>query len=149
MVALTIGMATYDDFDGVYFTVQSLRLYQDLSDTEILVIDNYGCDDTEKFVKSVTNARYIRATEVVGTAVRDLVFTHAKGEAVLCVDSHILLVPGAVARLRDYYADHPESRDLVQGPLLSDDLRSISSHSSSSIARTRLSRLAPAEKLSP
>lgn len=128
MVALTIGMATYDDFDGVYFTIQSLRLYQDLTDTEILVIDNYGCDDTQKFVQSVVNARYIRATEVVGTAVRELVFTHAEGDAVLCVDSHILLVPGAVARLRDYYADHPETRDLVQGPLLYDDLNSISTH---------------------
>jgi hypothetical protein len=26
VVALTIGMATYDDFDGVYFTLQALRL---------------------------------------------------------------------------------------------------------------------------
>jgi hypothetical protein len=24
---LTIGMATYDDYDGVYFTLQSLRMY--------------------------------------------------------------------------------------------------------------------------
>ena len=39
MVALTIGMATYDDFDGVYFTLQALRLYQDLLDTELLVVD--------------------------------------------------------------------------------------------------------------
>ena len=36
MVALTIGMATYNDFDGVYFTLQALRLYQDLTDTELL-----------------------------------------------------------------------------------------------------------------
>lgn len=128
MVALTIGMATYDDFDGVYFTIQALRLYQDLAETEILVIDNYGCDDTEKFVISVPNARYVRAAEVVGTAVRELVFRHAKGEAVLCVDSHILFPPGTVARLRDYYAAHPETRDLLQGPLLYDDLKSISTH---------------------
>ena len=128
MVALTIGMATYDDFDGVYFTIQSLRLYQDLSDTEILVIDNYGCDDTEKFVEGIANARYVRATEVVGTAVRELVFTHAEGDAVLCVDSHILFVPGAIARLRQYYAEHPETQDLLQGPLLYDDLMSISTH---------------------
>lgn len=128
MVALTIGMATYDDFDGVYFTIQSLRLYQDLADTEILVIDNYGCDDTEKFVRGVANARYIRATDVVGTAVRELVFTQAEGDGVLCVDSHILFVPGAIARLRQYYADHPDTPDLLQGPLLYDDLRSISTH---------------------
>lgn len=128
MVALTIGMATYDDFDGVYFTIQSLRLYQDLSDTEILVIDNYGCDDTEAFVKGVANASYVRATEIVGTAVRELVFTHAQGDAVLCVDSHILFVPGAIERLRRYYADHPGTPDLLQGPLLYDDLSSISTH---------------------
>lgn len=128
VVALTIGMATYDDFDGAYFTIQSLRLYQDLTDTEILVIDNFGCDVTQRFVEGVPNARYIRATEVVGTAVRDLVFTHAEGDAVLCVDSHVLFVPGAIARLRQYYADHPDTRDLLQGPLLYDDLKSISTH---------------------
>ena len=128
MVALTIGMATYDDFDGVYFTIQALRLYQDLADTELLVVDNYGCDETEKFVTSVPNARYLRKTEVVGTAVRELVFTHARGDAVLCIDSHILFPPGTIARLRDYYAAHPETRDLLQGPLLNDDLTSISTH---------------------
>src|SRR5690348_12228659 len=36
---LTIGMATYNDFDGVYFTLQALRLYQDLEHVELLVID--------------------------------------------------------------------------------------------------------------
>jgi len=28
------------DFDGVYFTLQALRLYQDLANTELLVIDD-------------------------------------------------------------------------------------------------------------
>ena len=26
-VKLTVGMTTYDDYDGVYFTLQALRLY--------------------------------------------------------------------------------------------------------------------------
>ena len=47
MVALTIGMATYNDFNGVYFTLQALRLYQDLRDTELLVVDNYGCPSNQ------------------------------------------------------------------------------------------------------
>ena len=51
MVALTIGMATYKDFGGVYFTLQALRLYQDVRDTEFLVIDNYGCADTKQLVE--------------------------------------------------------------------------------------------------
>src|SRR5215216_6732223 len=51
VVALTIGMATYNDFNGVYFTLQALRWYQDLRDTELLVIDNYGCPDTKALVE--------------------------------------------------------------------------------------------------
>jgi hypothetical protein len=43
MKKLTIGMSVYDDFDGVYFTIQALRLYHlkhlDI-DTEFIVIDN-------------------------------------------------------------------------------------------------------------
>ncbi|CAN5701185.1 hypothetical protein BH09CHL1_BH09CHL1_08450 [soil metagenome] len=129
MVALTIGMATYDDFDGVYFTLQSLRLYQDLTDTEIIVIDNFGCETTRDFVQNWTGARYIRSTEVVGTAAgRDLLFREGQGEAILCCDSHVLFVPGAIARLKQYYCDHPDTIDLLQGPILYDDTRNISTH---------------------
>lgn len=129
MVALTIGMATYNDFDGVYFTVQALRLFQDLEDTELLVIDNYGCDATRDFVKDWVKARYIRATDLVGTAApRDRVFREASGKAVLCCDSHVLFVPGAIAKLKAYYRKHPKTIDLLQGPLLYDDLGSTSTH---------------------
>ena len=84
MAALTIGMATYDDFDGVYFTVQALRLYHDLADTELLVIDNFGCETTRDFVETWAKGRYILATAVVGTAAsRDLLFREGEGEAVV------------------------------------------------------------------
>jgi hypothetical protein len=128
-VALTIGMATYNDFDGVYFTIQALRMYQDLSDTELLVVDNYGCERTREFVESWAFGRYILATEAVGTAApRDLVFRAASGDAVLCCDSHIMFAPGAIARLKAYYREHPDCRDLLQGPLVYDDLHNISTH---------------------
>jgi hypothetical protein len=129
MVALTIGMATYDDFDGVYFTLQSLRLYQDLSDTEIIVIDNFGCKTTQEFIENWTGARYIRSTDVVGTAAgRDLLFREGQGDAILCCDSHVLFVPGAIARLKQYHRDHPGTIDLLQGPILYDDTRNVSTH---------------------
>ncbi len=129
MVGLTIGMATYKDFEGVYFTLQALRLYHDLEDTELLVVDNFGCDDTQRFVEGWAQGRYIRATEAVGTAApRDLVFREAHGEAVLCCDSHVLFVPGAIARLKAYYREHPDCPDLIQGPLLYDDLHNLSTH---------------------
>lgn len=128
-IELTIGMATYNDFDGVYFTLQALRLYQDLAHTELLVVDNYGCKHTKHLVENWLPARYIRATEVTGTAApRDLVFRHARGQAVLCCDSHILFAPGVIARLKQWYRAHPDCQDLLQGPLVYDDGTSIATH---------------------
>ena len=43
MKKLTIGMSTYDDYDGVFFTIQSLRMYHlhgMQNDIEFIVIDN-------------------------------------------------------------------------------------------------------------
>ena len=38
---LTVGMATYDDYDGVYFSLQALRMYHRLGhEIEIIVVDN-------------------------------------------------------------------------------------------------------------
>ena len=126
---LTIGMATYDDFDGVYFTIQALRLYHDLEDTELLVVDNYGCSQTEDFVRGWARSRYILAKEIVGTAApKDLVFRKATGHAVLCCDSHVLFAPGAIARLKRFYRQNPDCDDLLQGPLVYDDGELMSTH---------------------
>src|SRR5262245_44773088 len=126
MLELTIGMAAYQDFDGVYFTVQDLRVHHDMENVEILVVDNYGCDLTAAFAAATgraSNVRYVRYTDRTGTAApRQKVFEEARGAAVLCLDSHVLLVPGAVARLKQFYRDHPDSRDLYQGPLIHDDM---------------------------
>ena len=129
MVALTIGMPTYNDFDGVYFTLQALRLFQDLEETELLVVDNYGCDHTERFVEGWARARYVRATDTIGTAAaKNVVFAEARGDAVLCCDSHVLFASGVIARLKQYHRSHPDSPDLLQGPLVYDDLESMSTH---------------------
>jgi uncharacterized membrane protein len=126
---LTIGMATYDDFDGVYFTLQSLRLYHDLEQTELLVVDNFGCRHTWELVRDWAGATYLLADDVVGTAApKDLVFRTASGEAVLCCDSHVLFAPGVVARLKRFYRDDPTCGDLLQGPLVYDDGTHLSSH---------------------
>ena len=129
MPELTIGMATYKDYDGVYFTIQALRLFQDLENTELLVVDNYGDEDTRQLIEGWVHGRYMRATETVGSAAaKNVVFQEATGEAVLCCDSHVLFVPGTIARLKAYYRDHPDANDLLQGPLLYDDLSLISTH---------------------
>ena len=122
-------MATYNDFDGVYFTLQSLRLYHDMHDVDLLVVDNFGCDHTKSLVESWSGGRYLRRTDVQGTAApRDLVFREAMGDMVVCCDSHVLFPPGVLARLQEFSLQNPECDDLLQGPMLYDDLQSISTH---------------------
>lgn len=125
---LTIGMPSFKDFNGTYFSVQALRLYQDLTDTELLVIDNFGCPTTKNFCASA-GVRYILYKDVVGPAnAKDRVFQEAKGEAVLCMDCHVLFLPNTITRLKKYYQDNPNCLDLLQGPLVYDDLKNTSSH---------------------
>ena len=59
---------------------------------------------------------------------RNAVFAEASSEFVLCIDSHILIAPGAISRLIRYVQDNPDTPDLLQGPLIYDDLRHTSTH---------------------
>lgn len=131
---LTIGMATYDDYDGVYFSLQAIRLYHPeiVDEVEFLIIDNHPdgpCAAALKDLeKHIPNLRYIPAADVTGTAVRDRVFSEAGGEFVLCMDCHVLFAPASLRKLIDYFRSVPESGDLIQGPLIYDDLATISTH---------------------
>jgi hypothetical protein len=131
---LTIGMATYDDYDGVYFSLQALRLYHPeiAEDTAILVVDNNPggpCSAAlKKLEHQIPNYRYVPYGNRQGTAVRDLLFREANSRYVLAMDSHVLFAPGALARLVSFLKAHPESNDLWQGPLVYDDLVSLSTH---------------------
>lgn len=134
---LSIGMATFDDYDGVYFTLQALRLYHPevADDIELLVVDNNPngvCGaPLRRLAKSSEGFRYIPVAESIGTAVRDFVMQEAEGDYVVCLDCHVLLVPGALARLMRYFEEHPGCNDLLQGPLVNDDLATLSTHWSS------------------
>lgn len=132
---LTCGMAHYEDYDGVAFTIQSLRLSEpELMDrVEFLVVDNNPNGPHGKAVKNflgwVPNARYIAAPESVGTsAPRDRVFREATGDAVLCMDCHVLLKRGSLKRLLDYYEANPNTPDLLSGPMWYDDMKQVSTH---------------------
>lgn len=130
MTPLTIGTATFDDLAGTWFTVQSLLSHhrEDIRGCEILVVDNQPGGPVSKSLRALAGAaaqvpgvdtRYVAAGQVVGTSYpRDRVFREATREAVLCLDSHVLLAPGSIAALRAFYADRPDCRDLVSGPLV-------------------------------
>jgi hypothetical protein len=128
---LCIALATFDDFDGVWSTVQAARLYHPevMDKTNFLILDNHPESPTATYLKDldqkVPQLRYVPFCGYRGTAVRDLLFREADADLVLCVDSHILLAPGALAALIAWFDDHPTSCDLLQGPLLTDDLETI------------------------
>jgi len=134
---LTIGMATYDDYDGVYFSVQSLRMYHEIcqtSDVEILVIDNnpespHG-KAKEKFIKWIKNARYIPYTARTSTAIRNEIFRNAKGKYCISMDCHVMFFNNAIESLLGYYKDNPDCKNIVHGPLVYDhlDTKSASTH---------------------
>lgn len=118
MLKLTIGMPAWNNFTEVFFTVQALRMYHDMTDKEILVVDNFGDPELEKFIKNQggNTVRYVKANEVNGPSyAKNKVFEHARGEMVLCIDSHVLLVKGALENL-------PSDDNLYQGPLMYCDI---------------------------
>jgi len=133
MPKLTIGMPTFDDYDGVYFSLNALRLYHPevLDDVEFLVVDNNPKGSLSKvireFVQRIGGA-YAAFDKWSSTSVgKNLVFELASAPYVLCIDSHVLLAPGSVARLIEFFEQNEDCRDLLQGPLLLDKFN-ISTH---------------------
>ena len=127
---LTIGMASYKNFEQVWFTLQALRMYQDLDDVEILVIDNYGDDVMRDFIRDwmttcTLPVRYVRWTDVQGPAnAKNRIFEEANGDWVLSIDSHVLLAQGTLKKFKEWIDDNYDSKDLYHGPLLYDNLTS-------------------------
>lgn len=127
---ITIGMAVYNDFKGLYFTLQSLRTYHDLTDVELLVVDNKGDKQLQDWMKYwLKDARYEKYTQASGTTQpRQHVFDAATGEFTICIDSHVLLHPDALPGLRKWLAANPDCPDLIHGPMCYDDGKSYTTH---------------------
>ncbi len=135
---LTIGMPTCYDFSGALQSVMALKMYHDLNngDLEIIVVDNtpdqtYRSSLRDQIYNKVTpekpydykiaeNVKYFEFTEEKGPAeTKNMVFEHATGEYVLCMDSHVLLKEGSVQELIDFLKNlKGEDRDhFYTGPL--------------------------------
>jgi hypothetical protein len=125
---MCIGMATFDDLDGVWFTIQAIRLFHpEVADQiSFLVLDNNPTGPAGASLRDLQGAipslRYVPFRGYRGTATRDLIFREAEAEIVCCLDSHVLLAPGALVGILDWFENNPLSRDLLQGPLLGDRL---------------------------
>lgn len=132
---LTIGMSTFDDFDGVFFSVQSLRMYHPICQTdhvEFIILDNnpngpHG-EACKNFSNSNPNIRYIQLYDTPSSFNKYKVHDYATGQYVLIIDSHVLIEHGGIRSLLSYFQQHPNCKNLIQGPLLYDDLKNISTH---------------------
>ena len=132
---LTIGMATYDDFDGVFFSIQSIRMFhlnRINEEVEFIVIDNnpdgkHG-SMVKGFVENWVKGKYIPFTAKKSTSARNEIFKNASGEYTICIDSHVLIENGGIENLLNYYKENPDSKDLISGPLWYDDLKNYSTH---------------------
>jgi len=138
-IDLTLGMAVADDWKGVWATIQGLRLmHPEVMDRcEILVVDNKPDSPEGKKTHGLMGwvkqpgelGRYIAMPEPQGTAApRQRVFDEARGELVVCMDPHIFIVPGALAKLLAWHEAHRELPVLLQGPLQSDNLEVMATH---------------------
>lgn len=133
-MSITIGMAHYEDAHRASMTLQALRLYQQLTeDDQLLLIDTYpegpGGLAIRKFCDSTGKVDYIGVQPNPGSArAKNLVFEKAKGDIVVCMDCHVLPQPGVIDRIKRYFHKNPKSRDLLTAPLLYNDLWTLSTH---------------------
>ena len=132
MKKLTIGMCTFDDYEGVFFTIQSIRLHHKnvIDNINFIVVDNnpsstHG-NEVKNFVEKSVKGKYIPFTEYSSTSIRNLIFENAETPYVLCVDCHILLENNSIERLIQFFDAGKDEGNLVQGPLLWDDLKGVS-----------------------
>ena len=135
MPKITIGMPTYDDYDGVYFTLQALRLYHPeiCARAEFIVVDNNPTGpcaiSLQEFCAQIPRCRYVaEQARTSSSGAKQRIFEEASNDFVLCMDCHVLIVPGALQRLASYFAENLQSADLVQGPLLLDELETVQTH---------------------
>lgn len=124
-------MASYDNFADVWFTVQALRMFHNTEMVEILVVDNSGQPRLKEWAKAWCGDTVRVETYTKGkgtTQPRQRVFSEARGEWVLCIDSHVMLAPRSLELFHEWTWANMESVDLLHGPMLYDDLRTTASH---------------------
>ncbi len=132
---LTIGIATYEDYDGLFFTIQSLRMHHAdaMKDVEFIVIDNNpdsACGEASRnFLKSIKEpAKYIPFTEYKSPFLKGQIFHFAETKYVLVMDSHILMIPNSIKKLIEFFRQDRDEGNLLHGPLVYDDLDNVSTH---------------------
>lgn len=131
---LTICILTHDDFDGVYFTIASIRAHHPEVAKRIrfTVVDNSPDSPHGKALYELTRGMpdvdYHQVRGVSSSTFKDLSIELARTEYVLFLDGHVLLRPNALARLIKFFETYPDWSDLIHGPLYNDSNHLIATH---------------------
>lgn len=113
----SVGMAVFNDFDGVYFTTQDLLVHHGDYIAEIIVVDNNSSERIKRYCNTVPKIKYIDFPQPKGTAApREHVFSVAQQDRVVVIDSHVILHPGSFGSLDEHVTDD----NLYHGPLVYD-----------------------------
>lgn len=136
MIKLTIGMATYDDYDGVFFSIQSLRMYHPIcrdQSVQFVVLDNnpkssHGHECSNFLTNAVPGSKYIEYNGKPSSFNKYKIVNYADGEYVLIIDCHVLIENNGIENLLNYFDQNYPCNDLIQGPLWYDDLVNVSTH---------------------
>lgn len=141
---ITIGMATCNDFEGVWCTLQSIFLHNEWEspdDVQIIIIDTSPIGSEHRnlvqglVAKSghsdvgcrTNNIKYIDRSDLVGTtASREAIFEAADAPYVCVMDCHVMLRSNALLKLLTWFEANPTD-DLIHGPLVYDNLHTLSS----------------------
>lgn len=133
MPLLTIGTSVYDDYDGLFFTFQAIRssLPDKVDDIEFVIVNNNPSSPAGKAAADYAariGAVYAEFKNYTATSVKGEIFNHASGDYVLCVDSHVLLLAGALDELRNYLCWKNPDKELIHGPLYNENNKIIATH---------------------
>tara|TARA_R100000805_G_C3612155_1_gene112921 strand:+ start:47 stop:880 length:834 start_codon:yes stop_codon:yes gene_type:complete len=135
MSKLTVGICVYDDYDGAYFTLQSIRFHnRDIIDRlEFVIINNNPKSEKGKALHTLTDwikepVTYVEVTEYTSPFLKGKVFELANTDYVLVMDCHVLLATGCLKKLLNFYDKGLDKGNLLSGPLVYDDFENISTH---------------------
>ncbi len=118
---LTVGMATYGDSCGAYFTITGIRANH--PDCDLIVVDNAPIPDLRTRDACLANGgRYHHKPNLHGTsAPRDEVFRLSQTPWTMCVDSHVIFETDAIHGLILHINRKWNSSDIISGPLIQDN----------------------------
>jgi GT2 family glycosyltransferase len=103
----SICILTHNRYDSVTALLRSLR---DLKgdNAEILVVDNHSSDNTSLIPSEFSSVRYFRTDKNIGAAGRNVAFSNASGDIIICLDDDVFgLTESMMLKLHDKFRNNP------------------------------------------